>query len=335
MPPFISIIIPVYNVEKYICDCFESVIHQTDIDFEVIIVDDGSTDHCPEICDDYATRDSRFSVIHQKNAGVSAARNAGIKSAKGDYIMFIDPDDYIASSLISYYRSAVDKSPSSNTLICIGHKKVFSSSETKDIKLTEKEIVCTPQSALLQMLQKKSFGFVWNSLYHRNTITENHIRFNEHLHMWEDRDFNLRYFKHIREVCLIPYSLYYYRIISQSASSVIKDIPAHIESIKVCHNEMQHFLDDKNIERIETDSTLTALRRCVYNIYSKRNAKHYSIEQKRACLTLYLDMLSKSNGYTTIHNANNKWLDCLHRVVWATRCRPIIEAFLSMNNKLI
>ena len=84
MPPFISIIIPVYNVEKYICDCFESVIHQTDIDFEVIIVDDGSTDHCPEICDDYATRDSRFSVIHQKNAGVSAARNAGIKSAKGE-----------------------------------------------------------------------------------------------------------------------------------------------------------------------------------------------------------------------------------------------------------
>ena len=88
----VSIIVPIYNVEKYLSKCIDSILAQTYNDIEVILVDDGSPDNCPKICDEYAQKDNRVIVIHQKNAGVSAARNAGLKAAHGEYIGFVDPD---------------------------------------------------------------------------------------------------------------------------------------------------------------------------------------------------------------------------------------------------
>ena len=91
--PLISVIIPVYNVEKYLHRCLDSVIEQTYKNLEVILIDDGSTDHSGEICDDYAAKDVRIHVIHQENQGVSAARNKGLDNVKGEYITFVDSDD--------------------------------------------------------------------------------------------------------------------------------------------------------------------------------------------------------------------------------------------------
>ena len=91
----ISVIVPVYKVEPYINHCVDSILAQTYRDFELILVDDGSPDNCGKICDEYAKQDSRVHVIHQENKGVSAARNAGISLAKGEYISFIDGDDYV------------------------------------------------------------------------------------------------------------------------------------------------------------------------------------------------------------------------------------------------
>lgn len=97
--PEISIIVPVYNVEKYLDKCVNSILNQTFQDFELILVDDGSPDNCGEMCDDYAARDKRVTVIHQVNGGLSAARNAGIEIAKGRYLGFVDSDDYIAEDM--------------------------------------------------------------------------------------------------------------------------------------------------------------------------------------------------------------------------------------------
>ncbi|RHR28695.1 glycosyltransferase family 2 protein [Clostridium sp. AF19-22AC] len=102
----VSIVIPIYNVEKYIRECLDSVINQTYKDLEIILVDDGSPDQCPEICDEYATNDSRIRVIHKKNGGLSDARNAGIKSATGDYLMFVDSDDFIQDDMVEALLSA-------------------------------------------------------------------------------------------------------------------------------------------------------------------------------------------------------------------------------------
>ena len=91
--PEISIIIPVYKVEKYICECVDSILAQEYKDFEIILVDDGSPDRCPEICDNYANTDNRIKVIHKPNGGLSSARNAGLAQAKGRYVWFVDSDD--------------------------------------------------------------------------------------------------------------------------------------------------------------------------------------------------------------------------------------------------
>ena len=95
----ISIIVPIYKVEKFLPKCIESIYEQTYLDFELILVDDGSPDKCPKICDKYAEKDQRITVIHQKNSGVSVARNAGLKRAQGQYIGFVDPDDFIAPDM--------------------------------------------------------------------------------------------------------------------------------------------------------------------------------------------------------------------------------------------
>lgn len=107
--PLISIIIPVYNVEKYIKDCVNSILKQTYTNLEIILIDDGSTDTSGQICDDYACKDSRINVIHKANGGLSEARNVGIDIAKGEYITFIDSDDYVFPSFIEYLHDLISR----------------------------------------------------------------------------------------------------------------------------------------------------------------------------------------------------------------------------------
>ena len=106
--PLVSVIIPVYDVEPYLRRCLDSVVNQTYKNLEIILVDDGSTDSSPEICDEYAGADSRIIVIHKENGGQAEARNKGIEAATGEYITFVDADDYISSSYVNdLYKSMI------------------------------------------------------------------------------------------------------------------------------------------------------------------------------------------------------------------------------------
>ena len=105
----ISVVILVYNVEKYLDKCIESIIRQTYKKFEVILIDDGSTDSSGKLCDNWADKDSRIQVIHQKNRGSSAARNAGIRRATGEFLVFIDSDDYVSEHLFEHFIQAMDR----------------------------------------------------------------------------------------------------------------------------------------------------------------------------------------------------------------------------------
>jgi len=107
--PKVSIVIPIYNVENYVRKSIESVIYQTESDIEIILVDDGSTDSSGKICDEYASQDSRIRVIHKKNGGLSSARNAGVKIATSEYVMFLDGDDYLKNSAVErLYHTALE-----------------------------------------------------------------------------------------------------------------------------------------------------------------------------------------------------------------------------------
>ena len=105
----ISVIIPIYNVEKYLCRCLDSIISQSYKDLEIILVDDGSPDNSPSICDSYARNDNRIKVIHKTNGGLSAARNTGLKYAMGDFISFIDSDDYIEPKMYEILFNLITK----------------------------------------------------------------------------------------------------------------------------------------------------------------------------------------------------------------------------------
>ena len=113
----ISVIVPVYNVEKYLRQCLDSVLAQTYRELEIILVDDGSTDGSGAICDEYATRDSRIKVVHQQNGGLSSARNAGLDLATGEYVAFVDSDDYIHETMLELlYQALVENN--ADTVIC-------------------------------------------------------------------------------------------------------------------------------------------------------------------------------------------------------------------------
>lgn len=212
----ISVIIPVYNVDKFLSECLESVINQTYNNIEIVLIDDGSTDESGKICDEYGAKDKRIKVIHQKNMGVSIARNTGIKLAKGDYITFVDSDDIINPKYIELLSSHANNNTLSMGNILLFDKKIVDRPVKKDFIILRKDFI------------KLSELFLLNSpccrLYNLNIIRSNHLLFKEDLSLGEDLLFNLEYLKYIDKIFFINQDLYYYRqFYNDSLSSKYND----------------------------------------------------------------------------------------------------------------
>lgn len=164
MEPLISVIVPIYNVEKYLSKCVDSIINQTYKNLEIILVDDGSPDNCPKICDEYAKQDSRIKVIHKENGGLSDARNAGMKVATGEYVSFIDSDDYISDDFIETLYATM-KTENSDIVECDIVK--FEDGTTPVIEKENCEInsFSTEKGLSLLIAENKFHQHVWNKLY--------------------------------------------------------------------------------------------------------------------------------------------------------------------------
>ena len=172
-----SIIIPCYKVEKYLSECVDSVLNQTFTDFEIILVDDGSPDRVPKICDDYAKKDNRIRVIHQKNGGLSRARNAGISVATGEYLICIDSDDYIAKSDV--LARIAEKTKLGTDVVLYGYQKLFESKNS----LGERAVpildgVCSTSEMLFSVLGNNSYcGTAWTKAVKLSILHEHKIEF--------------------------------------------------------------------------------------------------------------------------------------------------------------
>lgn len=211
--PVISVIVPIYNVEKYLNRCVQSIVDQTYKNLEIILVDDGSPDHCPQMCDAWAKKDSRIQVIHKKNAGVSSARNAGLDLSKGDYIAFTDGDDWMDDSMIAYL---------------LNNAKLFGSDVTRCSYYTAKNEASYPldwsvEPCLLSReeritdLFKNGYlsGSVWNKLYRRKSIGG--IRFKTNVAMCEDLLFNYEIYDQDIKLLITSECKYHYFIREDSA----------------------------------------------------------------------------------------------------------------------
>ena len=216
----VSIIIPIYNVEKYLDRCMESLLNQTLKDIEIIMVDDGSPDNCPQMCDDYAKQDSRVKVVHKKNAGLGFARNSGLDIATGEYVAFVDSDDYVGLNMYKtlYDRAEADKC---DAVFC-GFKKEFSPNrfieckecdtytEYSSDKMNELvlDFIAAPPHCKSEYIHDMS---VWHSIYKRSLIEENNIRFiSERDYVSEDIPFQIDFLKCCKKVGFIPDVFYVY-----------------------------------------------------------------------------------------------------------------------------
>lgn len=232
--PLVSVIVPVYKVEKYLSNCIESVINQTYSNWELILVDDGSPDRSGEIADMYAERDSRIKVVHQKNAGVSAARNLGVCMATGKYVLFLDADDYLDGKffdIISQYIGKYDvihwsyKKVTSKLSIDVPLFDTIKKYYGEECKNFYSRLIGPIGTQLSKPEQIDSFNPLWLKLYRLDIIRDNNIVFEDIYKIGSSEDllFNIMYFKHVNSIVCIPDCLYAYRRDnSQSYTSICK-----------------------------------------------------------------------------------------------------------------
>lgn len=219
---FFSIIIPVYNVERYLTECVDSILSQSFHSFELILVDDGSSDKSPAICDDYASGDDRVKVIHKPNGGQSSARNTGTEIAQGDYIIYIDSDDFIMDrNFLKKVRGVAEE----KDIVFYKHKKF--NDATKKFSDCSYSFAGIDENApymdsLKKMIMEDAFfGMPWNKCIRRKVIVDNHIRFEEGL-TGEDMDWIYYVILNSKSLATIDETFIAYRQRENSITSSVK-----------------------------------------------------------------------------------------------------------------
>ena len=223
-PPLVSIVIPVFNVERHLRQCLDSVLRQTLKEWECICIDDGSPDGSGAILDEYGNRDARFKIIHQRNRGVSAARNLGIKLASAPYLTFIDSDDWVEDDALESLLSAMKESCADMVMcsICIhqeNHQEVSMETPYPPSGNMRDEYAVTEKSFSGAALVDVS---IWAKLFSAETIRAHQIHFAPELKVSEDMEFSTRMLCHSRRVSIIRKPLYHYR--AGHESSIMNNI---------------------------------------------------------------------------------------------------------------
>lgn len=198
----ISIIVPVYNAEQYLHRCIDSILTQSYINFELLLVDDGSPDNCGAICDEYATQDSRVRVLHKENGGVSSARNLGLDNAKGEWITFVDSDDWVESEFLEKMMATADAE-----LVVGGNVR-----PSGELKQATDKLYDTASMAdfLEEHLNGSLLRAPWGKLLRYSIIEHYHIRFDEHIRFGEDTIFIYKYLCQCQVVSTISSCGYHY-----------------------------------------------------------------------------------------------------------------------------
>ena len=233
----VSVIVPVYNVEKYIKACVESLCAQSLKELEIILVDDGSPDNCGRICDEYAAKDSRIRVLHKPNGGVSAARNDGLRMATGEYVVFVDSDDYVPADA---YEKLYSKAAASGADLVWGDMhRVYDDGRETYTSFFDKEFVTRDRALINQMIQADfyntycsfsgqggpafGYGSPCNKLIRRSLLQENNVHFDLRVKgIFDDIIFVANTLAVAECVAYVPVSVYCYRIIGTSITRTYK-----------------------------------------------------------------------------------------------------------------
>lgn len=250
---FFSIIIPVYNVEKYLCQCIDSVLNQNYKNFEIILIDDGSKDNSGKICDDYAKKDTRIKVYHKENEGLSAARNDGLKKANGEYILFIDSDDFIFENVLEKI-SKVCENENADIIFLKGFK-YFDENNIIELDQDIKFEKTLEKEEIIEYLTRLSKfpGSACTKTYNKNFLIENNLFFIKGL-VSEDIEWIIRVLKSFNKAYFLNTPYYYYRqnrdgsitnkVFSKNINSMLEIINKHATRLPKNKTEesINHFL---------------------------------------------------------------------------------------------
>ena len=221
----ISVIIPVFNVKKYLPHCLESVCTQTHQNLEIVLVDDGSTDGSGHICDEWGEREARIRVIHKANGGVSSARNEGLEAATGEFIGFVDSDDWIEPEMYEKLLAAINDAD----MVCCGY--VDYPMDTIDLSVAKgvkPSVSCNPTKAAMNIYERDGyFTAIWNKLYRKDSLYKDmdHIRKALNLSWGEDEVWLAQVLQNIHKVNFLPEALYHWRPteVSATRNTVVTD----------------------------------------------------------------------------------------------------------------
>lgn len=227
--PKISVIVPVYNVEKYLPRCIDSILAQTFTDFELLLIDDGSSDNSGRICDKYAMNDKRIRAFHQENGGVSYARNMGLDKSKGEYVFFIDSDDYVESDCLASLYACM-QNQSADIVFC---DFIIEKSQTT-YRYIKQSCSNDKIEIIKKLLCNELGGYLWNKLVRKEIFINNGINFPNGIGIWEDLLVSVNLYYHSKNIAYMPCSLYHYVQYNTSSAMNTFNKKKVDEKIKVC-----------------------------------------------------------------------------------------------------
>lgn len=293
----ISIIVPIYKAEQYMSKCIDSILNQTFGDFEVILVDDGSPDRSGEICDQYASKDSRIKVIHKNNGGVSAARQIGLDRSSGDYIIHADPDDWVEPEMLEemYNQAKITRAD-----MVISDYYIDNAHDTR--RIVQKPSNLAPRTVLRELFINLH-GSCWNKLIKRSCIVKNGITFPANINYCEDLIFNSRLIQKGIKISYLDKAFYHY-VQSENPFSLVKNrtINEDLKVLEILDRELPKDIYDEVSPYICYSLVNHAFYslHCSQSDYKKNVGQYISLAQKarnRSFKTRFLFFISKYIDY--------------------------------------
>lgn len=278
----VTVIVPIYNRENSISKTIKSLTNQSYENIEIILINDGSSDKSGEICNKFERLDNRIIVINKKNEGVSVARNIGIENASGEYILFVDSDDYVEKNYCQKFLEAKEKFSDIKNIWCGFQIRSDDYKKNKQIYVFDKELEysLTYRTKIMTLHEKWLDTSVCNKFYIREVITENNIKMKENLCLGEDLLFNLEYLDAIGEENILVINSPLYNYVKSETESLDNCYRENfLEIIKMIHNELFNYGVKFNVDSIEMKKFYTSyfykLEVAMQNTFDKKNSEKF------------------------------------------------------------
>lgn len=279
--PMISIIVPIYKVENYLERCIESLTNQTYKNIEIILVDDGSPDNCPKICDDYADKDHRVKVIHKLNGGLSDARNRGLEEAISEYILFVDSDDYIELNACEQFVEIIKKQKAD---IIVGNAKRIEKNKISLMGhryITTNKIITGPEFLKKELSTNSMHMAAWLNLYNKDFLLKNKLKFKVGI-LHEDIEFTPRVF--LKAKTIIGTNIVFYNYLIRDGSiTTQKNKTKNAEHIMAICKELDKIyigIDDKELKKL-LDNSLVDMFLNTFQVAGLHKKKYaYLVDKK-------------------------------------------------------